>query len=76
MMLSKVVYSRNFDSLCQKRDVIKIFVGSVVKSDKIVGKKQTISFLPQTFLGFAFMLACNDKHDIEGNPLIQYRMPA
>ena len=26
--------------------------------------------------GSAFMLDRNDKHDTEGNPLIQYRMPA
>ena len=26
--------------------------------------------------GSAFMLECNDKHDIEGNPLLQYSMTA
>ena len=26
--------------------------------------------------GSAFMLKCNDKHDIEGNPLLQYSITA
>ncbi len=27
-------------------------------------------------IGRAFVLERNDKHDLEGNPLIQYRIPA
>ena len=35
-----------------------------------------ISWFYTQFHGSAFMLECNDKHDIEGNPLLQYSITA